>query len=163
MHQEVLTFLIQTKNKYPEHFRNKRVVEFGSQDINGSPRQFFENCEYIGVDRMAGRGVDVVSKAHEFKSTKKFDVVISTEMLEHDKYADETIKNAWKLLKKGGLMIFTAANVNRPPHFEFVGEDNHYKNISREMVEKWIKELGVKDFYIEEDEQKQDIRFIFRK
>jgi len=163
MHQEVLNFLQRTKEKYPEKFRGIRVLELGSLNINGTPRQFFENCEYIGVDRQAGNGVDVVSNAHEFKSKNKFDVVITTEMLEHDKYADLSIENAWKLLKKGGIFIGTAANVNRAPHYEFVGEDNHYENISRERVEDWIKKLGVKKFEIEEDDKKEDIRFIFFK
>jgi len=163
MHQEVLDFLSKTKIKHPEYFKSKRVLELGSLDINGSPRSFFEDCEYIGIDRQAGRGVDVVCKAHEFKSRKKFDVIISTEMLEHDKYSDETIKNAWRLLKSGGIMIFTAANVNRTAHYEWVGEDNHYENISKEKVESWIEELGVENYEIKEDDKKQDIRFIFFK
>ncbi len=70
MHQEVLDFLLKTKNKYPEYFKKKRVLELGSLNINGSPRGFFEDCEYIGVDRQAGNGVDIVYKAHEFKSRK---------------------------------------------------------------------------------------------
>ncbi len=44
-----------------------------------------------------------------------------------------------------------------------VGEDNHYENISKEKVENWIKELGVEKYEIEEDDKKQDIRFIFFK
>jgi SAM-dependent methyltransferase len=164
MHAEVLQFLKETKEKYPEVFKNKKVLELGSLNINGTPREFFENCYYTGVDQIAGDGVDVVSRAHEFKSKIKFDVVISTEMLEHDKYADESIKNAWKLLKKGGYLIVTAANVNRPVHYQEVGEDNHYENIIRERVEKWAGELNNCEILtIEEDEQKQDIRFIFKK
>jgi SAM-dependent methyltransferase len=163
MHLEVLDFLKRVKEKYPDKFRGVRVLELGSLNINGTPRQFFENCEYVGVDRQAGDGVDVVCNAHEYKSRKKFDVVITTEMLEHDKYADLSIQNAWNSLKKDGILIATTANVNRPPHYEFVGEDNHYENISRERVEGWIKNLKIKKFEIEEDEKKQDIRFIFFK
>jgi SAM-dependent methyltransferase len=163
MHLEVLDFLKRTKEKYPEKFRGVRVLELGSLNINGTPRQFFEGCEYIGVDRQAGDGVDVVCKAHEFKSRKKFDVVITTEMLEHDKYADLSIENAWKLLKRDGVLIATMANINRAPHYEFVGEDNYYENISRERVGGWIQKLGVKKSEIEEDEKKEDIRFIFFK
>lgn len=162
MHLEVQQYLNKIKNKYPDFFKNKRVLELGSRNINGTPRGFFENCEYIGLDRESGDGVDVVCLAHEYKSRKKFDVIVSTEMLEHDKYVDKTIKNAWSLLKRGGIMIFTAANINRAPHYEFVGEDNHYSNISREMVEGWAKELRA-DYEIEEDEGKLDIRFFFKK
>jgi SAM-dependent methyltransferase len=163
MHHEVIDFLSKTKERFPEYFNNKKILELGSLNINGTPRIFFENCEYVGVDRISGRDVDVVCNAHEFKSKTKFDVIISTEMLEHDKYADLTIKNAWKLLKKGGVMIITTANINRPIHFDWVGEDNHYENISRDRVVSWAKKIKVKNKYIEEDEQKQDIRFIFWK
>ncbi|HOK34701.1 MAG TPA: hypothetical protein PLB19_00990 [Candidatus Paceibacterota bacterium] len=167
MHQEVLNFLQRVKEKYPEKFKNVRVLELGSLNINGTPRNFFENCDYVGLDRQSGDGVDVVCNAHEYKPRKKFDVVITTEMLEHDKYADLSIERAWNLLKKGGILIGTAANINRQPHYEFVGEDNHYENISRERVERWIKNLKIENkienFEIEEDEQKQDIRFIFKK
>lgn len=78
-------------------------------------------------------------------------------MLEHDKYAEQSIKNAIKCLKIGGILIATAANINREPHFEFTGEDEHYENISRKMVEKW---LNGQKYKIEEDNNKQDIRFI---
>jgi SAM-dependent methyltransferase len=164
MHLEVKQFLSKIKEQKPDIFTGKRVLELGSLNINGTPREFFENCNYTGIDKIEGDGVDVVSKAHEFKSKTKFDVVISTEMLEHDKYADESIKNAWKLLKKGGYLIITAANVGRAPHYQEVGEDNYYENISKERVEKWAGELdNCEILTIEEDEQKQDIRFIFKK
>lgn len=164
MHAEVQQFLSKLKAENPEVFKGKRVLELGSLNINGSPREFFEDCEYVGVDRQAGNGVDVVCRAHEYTSRKKFDVVVSTEMLEHDKYADKTIENAWKLLKKGGWLIGTAANVNRAPHYEEVGEDGHYENISRERVEGWVKTLpSVEKYTLEEDEGKQDIRFVIVK
>lgn len=163
MHQEVLDFLTKLKMDYPDYFKNKRVLELGSLDICGNPRSFFDDCYYVGVDKNPGRCVDVVCNAHEFKSDEKFDVIISTEMLEHDKYADKTIKNAWELLKDGGVMIFTAANINREPHLEELGDDNHYENISIEKVKNWANNLGVKDLIIEEDENKRDIRFVFFK
>jgi len=155
MHQQVRDFLLKAKVVYPGNFNDCSVLELGSLDINGSPRGFFDGCEYVGIDRIAGPGVDIVCNAHEYKSRKKFDTIVTTEMLEHDKYADLSVKNALKLLKKGGLLIGTAANVNRPAHYEDVGEQGHYRNISADMVKGWGKCL-----LLEEDEDKQDIRFI---
>lgn len=163
MHEAVLQFLENKKAEYPERFVGKRVLEVGSLDINGSPRRFFEGGEYIGIDRRNGPGVDVVCLAHQYKSRKKFDIIVSTEMLEHDKYADKTMANIYKLLKKGGWLIATAANVNRQPHCEEVGEDNFYENISRERVEGWVRKFGFAKYAIEEDDKKEDIRFIFEK
>ena len=157
MHKEVKDYLTQVKTKYHKHFKKKKVLELGSLNINGSVREFFEDCEYIGLDRREGPDVDVVGNAHEYKSTK-VDVVITTEMLEHDKYAAKSIKNGLSLLKKGGIFIGTAANTNRPAHFEETGEDDHYENISKGMILKIAK-----DAIIEEDDDKQDIRFIIFK
>lgn len=157
MHKEVMDYLTKVKTKYPEHFKNKKVLELGSLNINGSPREFFEGCEYIGLDRREGPDVDVVCNAHEYKGDK-VDVVITTEMLEHDKYAADSIKNGLSLLNNGGIFIGTAANANRPAHFEETGEDSHYKNIDSKL----ILDINSKAI-IEEDDDKQDIRFIIFK
>ena len=62
-----------------------RILEFGSHDVNGSPRSLFNGCrDYIGVDPWDGPGVDVVSTAQEYDGQAAFDVVISAETLEHD-------------------------------------------------------------------------------
>mgnify|MGYP001559326961 FL=1 len=164
MHKEVKDFLSSIKTEYPQYFKNKKVLEFGSLNFNGSPREFFENCEYIGVDHMPGKDVDVVCKAHEYKGDKgdKVDVVITTEMLEHDKYAKESIFNGFSLLRDGGILIGTAANVAREVHYEFTGEDNHYQNISSDMVKEWANELKC-GYITQEDENKKDIRFVLFK
>jgi len=151
MHKEVREYIKNIKKRFPECFKNKRVLELGSLNYNGTVREYFDNCEYIGVDRMNGEGVDVVCNAHEFDD-KPFDVVISTEMLEHDKYAKLSLRNAMKLLKKGGILIVTAAGTGREKHYEFTGEDEHYENITKEAVNKAIG-------YCEVIEENNDIRF----
>ena len=157
MHQAVNKFLENLKQKYPQYFKGKKVLEMGSLDINGTPRYLFEDCAYVGVDRTAGAGVDVVGNAHEINGD--YDVVITTEMLEHDKYARQSIINGYELTRE--IFIATCANMGRLPHYEHTGEDNHYKNISREFIEDIAKQLKIKKIIIEED--KQDIRFVFFK
>ena len=159
MHKEVKDFIKKVKLKYPEKFKKAKVIELGSLNYNGTVRDFFEECEYIGIDWMKGDCVDVVCKAHEYKGNK-VDVVITTEMLEHDKHADKSIENALKHLKNGGILIGTCANINREKHYEFTGENEHYENISKNRVIKWAN--GLKNT-IEEDDNKQDIRFIIQK
>ena len=91
MHKEVGKFIKQvrreTRSKYwmRSFFRNKKVLEVGSHNINGSPRKYFWFCKYLGIDISNGKGVDIVGKFSEIEfNNSKFDVVISTEMLEHD-------------------------------------------------------------------------------
>lgn len=109
-------FFIEVKRKFPEKFKGCSVVDIGSLDINGNNRYLFENYEYIGVDVGHGPNVDIISKGHEFKSDKLFDIVISSECFEHDMYYSETIKNCINLTKSGGLFTFTCASLGRPEH-----------------------------------------------
>lgn len=156
MHDAVRIFLDDIKKKHPEYFDGKRVLEMGSMNFNGSVRDYFTNCDYTGIDWKDGAGVDKVVLAHKFDA-EPFDVVITTEMLEHDKYARRSMKNALRLLKPGGVLIGTAANVGREPHYEFTGVDNHYKNISKAMVLQWFRDYRN---VISEDINKYDIQFI---
>ena len=138
MHEAVTKFLKQIKYRYPQKFKGVRVCELGSLDINGTPRELFENCNYTGVDWRAGKGVDIVSLAHEFKDKEKFDVVISTEMLEHDKYANKSVWNMIDLLRDGGLLIITCAGLLRKKHELECGINKHYKNLKKEDLFNWI-------------------------
>ena len=120
-----------------------RVLEFGSHDVNGSPRSLFMNCtEYVGVDIWAGAGADWVGRAQDFDGEGRFDVVISVEAMEHDPDARGQIASAWRALKPGGVLIITAAAEPREPHRcngslgDMGGE--HYANIDPATLREWL-------------------------
>ena len=115
-HKEQIEFILQVKKKYPNSFHDRCVVEIGSLDINGSVRQFFSNCVYVGVDVGPGPGVDVVSLGHQYIMSNSFDVVISCECFEHDPYWKDTFSNMIDLCKSGGLIIFSCATTGRKEH-----------------------------------------------
>lgn len=104
------------KAKFPEYFKGTRVLEVGSYNVNGSVRDLFECCYYVGVDVVEGQGVDVVCPGDKYTSDYKFDVVISCEMLEHNPFWRETLRNMVSLLKEDGLLILTCAAPGRPEH-----------------------------------------------
>ena len=65
-----------------------RFLEVGSRDVNGTLRTTFSGIskEYVGIDLFDGPGVDVVMDVNNLGNqfpTKQFDVVLSTEMIEH--------------------------------------------------------------------------------
>jgi hypothetical protein len=66
-----------------------RVLEVGSYDVNGSVRPLVEAhgpASYLGVDQSGGPRVDKVVSCYDLVDTfgpDAFDIVISTEMLEH--------------------------------------------------------------------------------
>ena len=119
MHEECIHFLSRIAKRFPDNFGpGCRVVEFGSRDINGTPRNLFSQPkEYVGIDFHEGDGVDVVGVCHEWVPPEKnYDVVVSTEMLEHDPYWEETLRHAVDLLRPGGVLVFTCASIRRSPH-----------------------------------------------
>lgn len=93
------------------------VLDIGALDINGNNQFLFDDCLYLGVDLAPGRNVDFVSKGHELAlPDASFDVIISTECFEHDQFYDRTLRNVVRLLKPGGLFLFSCATTGRPEH-----------------------------------------------
>lgn len=116
-HQTQIDYCLGVKQRFPQYFNNIRVVDFGSLDINGSNRYLFTGCEYLGLDIGPGKNVDLVCRAHEFDhADSSYDVVISTEMFEHDKYLVLSVQNMVRVLKPGGLFLFTCAGPDRAEH-----------------------------------------------
>ena len=96
-----------------EELKGKRILEVGSKYLNGSVRPLIENfcsiMEYVGVDIEAGKFVDVVLPAEklvEYFGPESFDVVISTELLEHVQNWRLVINNMKSVLKRGGYIYY---------------------------------------------------------
>ena len=105
------------KNKFPEQFVNKQVLEVGSLNINGTVRDLFSNCYYIGIDVAEGKDVDVVCEGQNFKApTESFDVTISCECFEHNPHWVATFANMYRMVRPGGLIIMTCATTGRAEH-----------------------------------------------
>ncbi len=148
-------FCQEVQQRFPNFFEQTRVLEIGSRDINGSVRDQFENCEYLGIDATAGKGVDQVCLGHELKAEPdSFDVVCAVEVFEHDPYARETVANMFRLLRPGGLFFMTCAGVGRAEHGTkrtgtLYGPDaNFYCNVSLSMFQEWIQEVKLEELYL---------------
>lgn len=165
MHNRVKAFCIGVKETFPDAFLCKKVLDCGSLDINGNNRYLFEGCNYHGIDIVEGPNVDTVTRVHEFLpgQFEVFDTIISTEMLEHDKYFFDTLFRMTELLKPGGLIIITAAGFGREEHgtADHHPKDsplthNHYQNIYPEF----LRYLQLPDYELYEISYlKTDLRF----
>jgi hypothetical protein len=122
MHEEVRDWFGELRRQYLEAFVCDSVLECGSYNVNGSVRGLFAAREYVGLDWRPGPGVDVVSLVHEYKPGRRFDTVISTEMLEHDPHWRESVQRMIELVKGrtpfglGGTLIITCAAPGRGEH-----------------------------------------------
>jgi SAM-dependent methyltransferase len=101
----------------PEYFRDARVLEVGSLDINGTIRGLFARCEYTGIDVAGGKGVDVVCQGQDYDAPDgTFDHVVSCEAMEHNPSWKETFANMIRLCRSGGLVSMTCATTGRREH-----------------------------------------------
>jgi SAM-dependent methyltransferase len=116
-HKGQQDFIQLVRRQFPDFFANRRVLEIGSLDINGSIRSQFTNCTYTGIDVADGPGVDVVCQGQDYSGPEdSFDVVISCEVMEHNPHWAETMKNMIRVCKPGGLVLMTCATLGRGEH-----------------------------------------------
>jgi len=100
----------------------RTILEVGSQDVNGSPRPALEARRpksYLGVDITPGPGVDECLNADrllERFGADAFDIVISTEMLEHVEDWRLVISNLKGVTKPSGLLLLTTRSKGYPYH-----------------------------------------------
>jgi SAM-dependent methyltransferase len=91
-------------------------------DFNGTVRPYVESLgsrEYIGVDMARGPGVDEVCDVHDLLKRfgeASFDVVISTEMLEHVEDWREVIRILKAVVRVGGVLLVTTRSPGFPYH-----------------------------------------------
>ncbi len=103
------------------HVRNHRLadrdtLEVGSLDENGGVRGLFTG-NFVGVDMRPGKGVDTVMNAASLSfHDESFDVVISTEMIEHDKTFWLSMQEMGRVLKPGGFLLLTGRGNGFPLH-----------------------------------------------
>jgi len=121
MHVAVLDFFLRNVNC--SEFNAKRVLEVGSRFVNGSVRPLIERfCrprEYIGIDIEAGKYVDIVLPAERLVDhfgPESFDVVISTEVIEHVFDWRLVINNMKAVLRRGGYIYVTTRSKGFPYH-----------------------------------------------
>jgi SAM-dependent methyltransferase len=88
-----------------------RILEVGSQDVNGSLRSAApKNAEYIGADMVRGHGVDVLlENPYTFPfDVDEFDLVVSSSCFEHTDMFWVTFLEMVRVTKPGGYIYINA-------------------------------------------------------
>lgn len=116
-HYQQLQFVKKLSLEFPEYFHQKSIIEMGSWNANGSVREFFSNCNYVGIDIAIGPGVDIVCQGQDVSlPDMSFDTAISCECFEHNPFWKETFKNMIRMLKPNGLCVISCATLGRKEH-----------------------------------------------
>ncbi len=152
MHEQARKFTLFIKEKFPQYFTGKKVLDVGSGDINGNNRFLFDaaTCQYEGNDVFPGRNVTLVCKTSALPFVdNSFDTIVSTECFEHDPDYQASFRKIVSMLKPGGLFFFTCASTGRAEHGTrrttpdqslgaFGGVElwqDHYKNLTVEDLD----------------------------
>jgi SAM-dependent methyltransferase len=122
MHKSSFDNMRKFRDNYLESFQSNyvRILDVGSQDINGSYKPLFNNnsWEYKGLDICRGSNVDIIVKSiYDWKEIRSssFDVVISGQAFEHIEFVWLTMYEISRALKNGGLCCIIAPS-SGPEH-----------------------------------------------
>jgi SAM-dependent methyltransferase len=117
------------KSIFREMVQGKNIIEFGSSNYNGTVKTHvmkYNPASYLGCDVQDGVDVDkicdVLNALDEFEPYS-FDMVISTEMLEHIERWGKAVWNMKMLVKPGGYILLTTRSKGFYYHSEYGCED----------------------------------------
>ena len=173
-HAQQVKFCSSVKKNYPHFFSNRLVLDVGSLDINGNNLYLFDECHYWGIDLSVGKNVDLAVKGHELAlPDESIDVIISTECFEHDPFYALTIQNIIRMLKPGGLFLFTCATTGRPEHgtqkttpqdapfVQSLGDwADYYKNLEEKDIRDFLNvESTFESFEFSIEQESHDLYF----
>lgn len=120
---------------------SKRILEVGSQNINGAIRDYFPEAiekQWVGLDIGSGPGVDFTIPGELIQLSNGWaDISFSTECFEHAKQWKEIFLNMIRVTRADGLVILTFAGDGRSAHGTIDSDlesspftSDYYKNIS---------------------------------
>lgn len=109
-------------NRFLNPDKVTKIADIGSYDVNGCLRPLFQNpnWQYTGFDISDGPNVDVTLKSEygwgeELK--EQFDIVVSTQVMEHVYMPWKWILDVVKLAKPGGIIyVCTPHTIHYHPY-----------------------------------------------
>jgi SAM-dependent methyltransferase len=145
-HTSQVNFVRSLKEQFSEKFQNIKMLEVGSLNINGTIRDFFEDCEYLGYDVGAGRCVDVVYDGLNFnEGDNTLDTAGSCNCFEHNPNWVSNFRDMHRMLKPGGLLFISVPTTGNPVHGTS-GDKPEDSPLTISKGWEYYKNLTVEDF-----------------
>ncbi len=128
---------------YASNFAGGKILEIGSQDVNGSIRDVApKHLAYTGADFVEGKGVDVIisDPYHLPFPDQTFDIIVSNSCFEHSEMFWLLFLDVIRMLKPNGLLYLNAPS-NGDFHRYPVDCWRFYPDSGRALVT-WAKHNG---------------------
>lgn len=137
-------------NTYAGERSGLKIVEIGSQNVNGSIRSVAPpDCEYLGLDFAEGDGVDrIVEDPYNLPvEDEHADIVVSSSCFEHSEFFWLVFTEMQRILKPDGLCYINAPS-NGAFHRYPVDCWRFYPD-SGVALEKWARRTGYRTTLLE--------------
>jgi SAM-dependent methyltransferase len=160
MHDTALEIGKKFFETYTKEKTSLKIIDVGAQDVNGSLRSVApQNNDFIGVDFVAGKGVDVIL-TDPYKlpfDDESIDVIVCSSCFEHSEFFWILFIEMQRVLKANGLLYINVpsnGNFHRHP----VDCWRFYPD-SGKALQNWARFSGYQTTLIESfiSEQKNDI------
>lgn len=116
-HRSQLDYIEKLSKDFPDYFNNIKMLEIGSLNINGTIRQFFKDCEYVGVDLDSGKDVDLICEGQLVDHPDNtYDTTGSCNCFEHNPHWIETFRNMYRMTRQNGLLFIVVPTTGYPEH-----------------------------------------------
>jgi len=151
------------------------VLDVGGRDINGSIHSFLQDSTLFISDIIDDEGVAYVVDFSDYDAVynlgliDKFDICISTEVLEHSENWRGIVQNMVSATKNGGWVLITCATDGRSRHSAIDGhlleehETEYYQNVSESDFISCVSGLDVAVRLFEINEDSCDLYALLRK
>src|SRR5512139_1457231 len=162
MHKSVLEFVYRTLDR--DAVADRTVLDVGAANVNGSARPYVSTLDpkrYIGVDTQLGVGVDYAVDCERLSDELggQWDILLSTEMLEHVR---DWRACAWEMPQvcvPGGLLLWTT----RSPGFKYHAHPEDHWRYTREDMASILRALDLDPVLVEDDPDECGVFVLARK
>jgi len=152
MHKEAFEAIKDFTQEYQTRSFN-RALDVGGQDVNSTsqgihPHTLFDVEHWDILDIYPGKSVTIVADGTTWRRPEgwePYDLVLSTETLEHVANWQGILETCIEALAPGGVLVATWAAPPRPPHSAEGHPDpfvlgEHYANVSTEQVDDFLRD-----------------------
>lgn len=153
MHDAAYAYVAATVDRFDLHTA-RTVLDLGGRNVNGTTRPLFaDTTTYVVVDLADADNVNVIADAADVDLGVTFDVVVSTELLEHTDRGAAIVANAYRHAEPGGMFVATMAGPGRAPHGQhgaaLPAPDEFYRNVHPDDLRGWLSSAGFTMFEID--------------